>query len=1184
MSQFYFDVNRRNSLKEEEKSSIVNGLLSRLETKEDSLEVKGCTVKNLSLISKFLKENEIIQIFSKIILYLTDQKAVGKDIYVICIKGILKEVSANSCYTVGKIIVPELIKGIQSNNLEIRELCFDTFNDYINTFNYVLIKESESVIQKKDAIVSIAIDTLSLDNPSIRNKVANFLGSFSVILNKQQIASLLAGLVTKLEKSKDLNEKITLFSTLNSIAKATANRHTDLLKNIISHIYEICNRNYLEINKDDNYDLNNDLVESALNLYETYIIKLTNQIKGEIETIIKLALELMEYDPNYAYSDVTEDYNAYDYEGYEGYDAFIIGDDSSWKVRRAAVRVIHSMVKSRMEIKPRYLIEVVVEKLVFCLREHEENTKLDIISTLSSFLRNLVIDQNKDISSTADHSLSVVRTNSMSSIVPKVIHNLVDVMIKEFKGNNQNVKGALLQMLASLALVDAADLIVELGNLKNYLEPCLNDNINALTFFEFLSRLLKSLTNCVDVTPHFDDLVKWVIQGLKNDFYKINIQSLNVTFHLIRLFYENLSPNEYKFYVDTIYRELYPKFKANDVDQELKLTLISSVGNLVMFLGHTLPFKSIEEIFSIFFDKTKNENLRPLIFNWINNILKNNKEINFADSLTQFIPLILELLIKQNLHIQYQTLEFLANILSYSASAVCGNENKIIEALLNITTEDSLVPLIYEILNAIVKYFKISSDTNENTLLKTIKVLENSKEHATNLNSIFSYIESSSKLLDEKTLKSHIHTNLDFSNLNSNKAKCFAILAKSSDSQEEVINLCIKKLTTKIDENSKKNVLLLLGESCLQSNKFNSDLLNILEKMLNTSNEDLKTSVSLSIGKVAVSYPKTFIENYVTTSSKDNLFYYFIAIREFLHVITTDTNIKIDPSNISSLFNILSKSAKDSDEKLRLLSGECLGLISLVNDMALNEYVKFLQSTDSLIRSTFYYGLKYIFNNTSPKVAEFLLNYLINGLYDKDIFVKQNAFNSLIAFTHNYADKLKNNFNDVWIAFKEEHIVKPELVESVNIGLGMNIKNDKGLPIRKAIHSMIKLLFDIMPEKIHISETLQICVYGLGKYFFNLLDDHDDIQSLTHGTLLKISHYAPEAFISIIDILLDHFKKKIDILKKAGIQGMKVMDTKKLSDLYGNIRRLFDELKKVHEIEENPKFIDLNNEIQTASI
>ncbi len=82
---------------------------------------------------------------------------------------------------------------------------------------------------------------------------------------------------------------------------------------------------------------------------------------------------------------------------------------------------------------------------------------------------------------------------------------------------------------------------------------------------------------------------------------------------------------------------------------------------------------------------------------------------------------------------------------------------------------------------------------------------------------------------------------------------------------------------------------------------------------------------------------------------------------------------------------------------------------------------------------------------------------------------------------------------------------------------------------------------------------------------------------------MKVSHYAPETFISITDILIDNFNKKIELLKKSGAKGLKV-DTKKLSDLYGNIRRLFDELKKVHEIEENPKFIDLSNEIQSANI
>ncbi len=43
--------------------------------------------------------------------------------------------------------------------------------------------------------------------------------------------------------------------------------------------------------------------------------------------------------------------------------------------------------------------------------------------------------------------------------------------------------------------------------------------------------------------------------------------------------------------------------------------------------------------------------------------------------------------------------------------------------------------------------------------------------------------------------------------------------------------------------------------------------------------------------------------------------------------------------------------------------------------------------------------------------------------------------------------------------------------------------------------------------------------------------------------------------------------------------GKTELDFKKTKELANNIKRLFDELKKVHEIEDNPKFIDLNNEI-----
>jgi CHAD domain-containing protein len=76
---------------------------------------------------------------------------------------------------------------------------------------------------------------------------------------------------------------------------------------------------------------------------------------------------------------------------------------------------------------------------------------------------------------------------------------------------------------------------------------------------------------------------------------------------------------------------------------------------------------------------------------------------------------------------------------------------------------------------------------------------------------------------------------------------------------------------------------------------------------------------------------------------------------------------------------------------------------------------------------------------------------------------------------------------------------------------------------------------------------------------------------------LKLAQLYPESFISILDHLVDNFKEKLVKLREA-TKDSKV-ETKKLHDLNINIKRLFDELKKVNDIQENPKFIDLNNEV-----
>lgn len=77
-------------------------------------------------------------------------------------------------------------------------------------------------------------------------------------------------------------------------------------------------------------------------------------------------------------------------EGWEDYSDTEAIDDSSWKVRRASIRVIDAIIKSRPEVLAQLYDEFVD---VFCTRflEREENVKLDIFSTFSALIRSAIV-------------------------------------------------------------------------------------------------------------------------------------------------------------------------------------------------------------------------------------------------------------------------------------------------------------------------------------------------------------------------------------------------------------------------------------------------------------------------------------------------------------------------------------------------------------------------------------------------------------------------------------------------------------------------------------------------------------------------------------------------------------------------------------------------------------------------
>jgi len=96
--------------------------------------------------------------------------------------------------------------------------------------------------------------------------------------------------------------------------------------------------------------------------------------------------------------------------------------------------------------------------------------------------------------------------------------------------------------------------------------------------------------------------MEWITYGLKHEYYKINIEALNCCFSLIKII-RLLDTSEHTKYSGILFLSIVDKFKLNDIDQELKLTIISTVGNLIYYLGQAIDTGYLETLLNIYLEK-----------------------------------------------------------------------------------------------------------------------------------------------------------------------------------------------------------------------------------------------------------------------------------------------------------------------------------------------------------------------------------------------------------------------------------------------------------------------------------------------------------------------------------------------------------------------------------------------------
>lgn len=1244
-------IKEHDALSEDNKQLIIEGFLSRLETKEDSLEVKECTVRELGKIAYLLKTSEIVQIFKKLLSFISDNTCQGKDTYVNCANELLKKLEKSSCTTVGNIMLPYIYKGIglkennfyknnsyidfenqykiTPNNCETIEYCYETFTNYLNNFSSILIT-NDSIINNKEEIIYSVLVAIKYSSETLKKVCINFLGKFSIILKKSQMFSLIEHITDNIVKSKDLQLKINYVNALHSVVKSTGTKHKECFDKIYNIIKNYYNVDYIrEFNMSDEYDLKNELAESCLSILELYILKLPNIISNNIVTIAENLVELVTYDPNYSYDNVETQSNneASNYEEeygdyYENYDYNVFSnDDSSWRVRRSSVRALHCFVKANIKIDKTTLNNI-FNVLMLSIREHEENTKQDILICLSNYLKSLYIGiKNIDFNELDNNSKQeiLVKTKSNLSEFNNIIINLNEIYNLELGKTSNNLKSSMLKIGVHLACINPSLFISNIKNLNIAFEECFKINNDcAILVVKQIYNSLKYIQDSFDIdSNNLNIIFELIHKGINHEDYKINIESIKLISEYI-MFITNKSTNNSNHrynYTDKISHSLYeilnPKLKIDDIDQEFKLVIIHCINNYVFYLGSYLNENELNSIFKILKEKSNNDNLRQIIYSVIINNLKVNPQTMFkiTYAIEDIVENVINLLPNMNSKSQFQTLDFIYNIFLIEDlnkhltkfNLINRFSKKLQDNLISLILlkEESIITSLYNIYYHMYLKFDISESDANNLLLATSKLFESNNVNNYGYNydeivfEVIKLVINKSSLINANDIYKlnckFIEVEDNSNNLfNINKAKLISLLSIKLNIVKNTIDSCLNIINNKNKhfQASIKNSIMLLGELSLVYFKKDFNLFNIVFSLLKTIEDEYKQNIASCLGKISINNVDLLFDELSNTKNKNILSYCFIAVKECLSIfvknISTSNNVnELSYDSLLKLYNHILTYSNNEEKYICQLLGESLALCALLSENILSLYFSNLNSDITSIACVCLYGLRYIFSSKryNRNKLEPCFNTLLESIsYNKPLIIKQNAYNSLPLFILNFSDYLKesnnnNKYNFLWENLSSSSNIDSSLIDTVDLGGGIKVKNDKGLTIRKHTYTSIKIIIENLKEKLNVNSCIKLLLNGL--------NDVEDIQSVSFTCLCKLCLISPETFVSIIDNIIEVLSNKINQLK-SNVNNNANSDNSKFMFFIEETKKLINSLSDIYDINENTKFENFKFEVYNS--
>ncbi|KAJ5178539.1 Armadillo-like helical [Penicillium coprophilum] len=947
---------------------------------------------------------------------------------------------------------------------------------------------------------------------------------------------------------------------------------------------------------DDEHDPQVDeLRETALVTLEALISSCNKQMQPYLANTTQSALRFLKYDPNVAEveddeemggtqddgseDDATEEPDLEDdeFEDFEEEGGYSDIDDMSWKVRRCAAKLLHTVISTyglgRASDASALFQQIAPALISQISREREESVKLEVVSTLTALVRktgegSMIVTSNDFLeavggsknsrkrrrqdsdASMIDFEPSAGTSSAMDSpavpsspksgsqadlarSVPLIVQNLVKV----WKQASIPLKQAAIILLKSLSLVRYGGLADHLQQIEDLIADAikassLSGSTAAHTGAAVSAGTLQIETLgliAVIAETHLSDallpfliaLVPGVVGAVNDRNYKVSSEALGAVEQILQKLYE----------------VVHSRITDTSADLEVRQRAIHVFG---VILARTSGERGVEFLSSekrtnglaVLVDRMKNETTRLSAVRAVDDVvvLANRKQDISSDWANNVALELGSNLRKSDRALRGACLETLRS-LSMNSNTRSHLTPETITAL-----ESAALPLL-----AAADFHTLTP-----TLIIIAKLVPGNARLLVNSGLISAICSIVTKPLVGTVLKALlllvkvIGDEGAGASLMQNLLRDVGITGDSSVVGRAVGTLLVHggpnlgvtmedfstELKTARDDSRKCLALAILGEIGLRMGPECSLTPNIFIPHFESQSDHVRLAAATALGNAAAGSVKAYLPIILNGLEKSNAQSYLLlhSVRELLQhpeVVRPD----LAPS-AHKLWHALLVVSEEEDN--RAVGAECVGRLALLDPVSyIPHFQEYLANADPAVRGVVISAFRYTLADSSDAFNDVLrplmVPLLTKMLCDSDLGNHRLALTTLNSAIHNKMDLLLPHLDELLPAVLGDTQIKPELIREVQMG-PFKHKVDDGLDLRKSAYETLYASLDTSFSRTHMDELFDRILAGI--------DDEQDIRAISNLMTSKLIKIAPEDTERRLDSLSEHYTSVLSFKPK----------------------------------------------------